>query len=138
MDEARLAAIPLFAGLSARQRRGLCKQVREIEIQPGEHLVDEGELSQQFFVIEQGRAAVIAGGKHVSDLGPGDFVGEIGLVRYPARTASVIATASLRAIVMDEKAFRRMSRQMPDVRARLAAAVEARLQRDREFGLERD
>ena len=39
---------------------------------------------------------------------------------------------------MDEKAFRRMSRQMPDVRWRLAAAVEARLQRDREFGLERD
>ena len=138
MDEARLAAIPLFAELSPRQRRGLCRQVREIEIHPGERLVDEGESAQQFFVIEKGRAAVIAGGKHVSDLGPGDFVGEIGLVRHSPRTASVIATAPLRAIVMDEKAFRRMSRLMPDVRAQLAAAVDARLRRDRIFGLERD
>ena len=105
---------PPFAELSARQRRGLSKQLSEIELEPGERLVDEGEFAHQFFVIEEGKAAVVASGKHLPSR-PGDFLGEIGLVRKSARTASVIATAPVRALIMDEKAFRRMSRSMPTV-----------------------
>jgi len=138
MDADRLDSIPLFADLSARQRRGLSKQLSEIEIEPGERLVDEGEFAHSFFVIEEGKAAVVASGKHLTDLGPGDFLGEIGLVRKSARTASVIATAPVRALIMDEKAFRRMSRSMPTVRGRITSAIAERLERDRFFGLARE
>jgi len=137
MDASRLEGIPLFAELSPRQRKGVGKRIREIEIEPGERLVDEGEFAHLFFVIEEGRAAVVSGGKHLTDLGPGDFLGEIGLVRQTERTASVIATAPVRALVMDEKAFRRMARSMPTVRGRISAAIAERLERDRLFGLTR-
>jgi len=137
MDEARLQGIPLFAQLSRWQRGRLARHARIVEVRPGYHLVDEGEFAHEFFLIEEGNAAVIASGRHLTDLGPGDFLGEIGLVRQIGRTASVIATTPLRAIVMDEKGFRKMARSMPTVMAQIDAAIEWRLERDRLFGLER-
>jgi CRP-like cAMP-binding protein len=137
MDEARLREIPLFAQLSKRQRGGLAPHTRTLEVGPGYHLVKEGDFAHQFFLIEEGKAAVIASGRHLTDLGRGDFLGEIGLVRQIDRTASVIATTPLRAIVMDEQGFRKMTRSMPNVRRQIEAAIEWRLERDRLFGLER-
>jgi CRP-like cAMP-binding protein len=80
----------------------------------------------------------VAGGKHLSDLGPGDFLGEIALVRGSERTASVIATSPIRALIMDQQAFHEMKRALPDVGKQIDAAIEERLERDRLFGLERD
>jgi CRP-like cAMP-binding protein len=138
VDESRLQEIPLFASLTRRQRGRLARRARTVELGPGDHLVDEGDRPHDFFVIEEGHAAVIASGRHLTDLRPGDFLGEIGLMRRIGRTASVIATTPLRAIVMDEEGFHKMARSMPTVMAQLDAAVEWRLERDRLFGLDRD
>jgi CRP-like cAMP-binding protein len=135
VDEARLQATPLFASLSRRQRGRLARHARGVQVGPGDPLVEEGELAHHFFVIEEGKAAVIAGGRHLADLGPGDFLGEIGLVRQIARTASVVATTQLQAIVIDEPGFRKIARSMPTVMAEIESAVEWRLERDRLFGL---
>jgi CRP-like cAMP-binding protein len=137
MDESRLRGIALFARLSKRERTKLARHLGEVEVPLGGHLVKEGERSHEFFVIEEGTAAVISGGKHVTDLGPGDFLGEIGLLRPSDRTASVIATSPIRAIVMAEEDFRAMSRASPEVARQIDAAMEERLERDRMFGLDR-
>jgi CRP-like cAMP-binding protein len=138
MDEARLRSVRLFSELSSRQLGKLAPHVRQREIGSGEHLLTEGALAYEFFVIEEGRAAVIASGKHLTDLGPGDFLGEIGLVRGWARTASVIATGPVKAFVIDEEGFRRLARSAPSVAVQINAAVRERLRRDRLFGLERE
>jgi CRP-like cAMP-binding protein len=137
VDGSRLKQIPLFARLSARQRNHVARHVREVEIARGEHVVDEGDAPQAFFVIEEGTAAVVSGGKHVTDLGPGDFLGEIGLVKQSERTASVIATSPMRALVIPAEDFREIRRSMPEVAREVDAAIEERLARDRLFGLER-
>ena len=138
MDEARLEGIPLFARLSKRQRIKLARTMQDVEIAQGEHLVDEGETSADFFVIREGTAAVISGGRHLTDLGPGDFVGEIGLLKHGHRTASVIATKPIKALTMPSEAFHRMAASMPDAAREIEAAMEERLERDRLFGLDRD
>jgi CRP-like cAMP-binding protein len=136
MDEARLQAIPLFASLSKRQRGRLAPHARAIDVGPGYHLVSEGAFAHQFFLIEEGKAAVVARGRHLADLGPGDFLGEIGLVREIGRTASVITTTPMRAVVLDKEGFRKISRSMPSVMSEIEAAIEWRLERDRLFGLD--
>ena len=128
MDATRLETIPLFAELSARQRRGLSKQLSEIELEPGERLVDEGEFAHQFFVIEEGKAAVVASGKHLTDLGPGDFLGEMGIVRQVVRNATVVTTSPGTVIVMTSQDFRAMQRSTPAVASQIEAAVEERCQ----------
>ncbi len=86
----------------------------------------QGEFAYEFFVIEQGGAEVLRDGEHIADLGPGDFLGEMGIVTKAVRNATVTTTADSRVIVMTEQAFRSVSRTNPDVASHIQAAVEER------------
>src|SRR5919198_5722276 len=106
VDAERLKELPLFAWLSDRERAKVAKHCVGVVIDEGEHLLDEGYNAYEFFVIEHGTAAVVSGGKHLRDLGPGDFLGEIGLIRRRSRSASVIATTHVKAIAMSGQDFK--------------------------------
>jgi CRP/FNR family cyclic AMP-dependent transcriptional regulator len=88
--------------------------------------VRQGEFAYEFFVIEDGTAEVTRDGEHVADLGPGDFLGEMGIVGKVVRNATVITTSAARVIVMTEQAMRSMSALNPAVADRIRAAVEER------------
>jgi CRP/FNR family transcriptional regulator, cyclic AMP receptor protein len=98
MDEARLASIDLFSSLSKRERSEIASRADELDISDGTHLVREGEFAYEFFVIEEGEAEVLRGGEHVASLGPGDFLGEMGIVTRAPRNASVVARSPMRVL----------------------------------------
>jgi CRP/FNR family cyclic AMP-dependent transcriptional regulator len=126
MDESRLHAIPLFAGLAKKDRRRVAQQADEVDIEEGRHLVREGEFAYEFFAIEEGAAEVRRGDQFLADLGPGDFFGEMGLIGDTTRNASVIATSPIRAIVMTGAAFRHVDRELPEVAKQIRKAIEER------------
>ena len=136
VDESRLTSIRLFSRLSRRQRQKLASHMTAVELAIGEHIVDEGQSAIEFFILERGSAAVVSGGKHLTDLGAGDYLGEIGLIQQRDRTASVIATSPTTALVMPQAAFEAMARSMPAVAEELNTAIDERLERDRLFGLD--
>jgi CRP-like cAMP-binding protein len=136
VDRDRLKALSLFAVLSDRQRAKVAEHCHAVVVPPGEHLLDEGYSAYEFFVIEEGNAAVVSGGKHLRDLGPGDFLGEIGILSQRQRTASVIATSTVKAIAMSANDFREMTESIPEVAKQINEAAAERLERDRFFGLE--
>src|ERR671916_1897579 len=106
MDEAPLRVIPLFAALGKKERRELARQGDEVEVEPGRHLVREGEFAYEFFAIEEGTAEVRRGEQLLAELGPGDFFGEMGVISDARRNATVIATSPVKVIVMTAQAFR--------------------------------
>src|ERR687891_927107 len=122
MDEARLRAIPLFAGLGKKERREVAKQADEVDVEPGRHLVREGEFAYDFFAIEEGTAEVRRGDQLLAELGPGDFFGEMGLMEDTRRNATVFATAPLKVVVMTGPAFRQTARELPEVAKKVSAA----------------
>jgi CRP/FNR family transcriptional regulator, cyclic AMP receptor protein len=126
MDEARLRAIPLFAGLGKKERREVAKQGDEVEVESGRHLVREGEFAYEFFAIEEGTAEVRRGDQLLAELGPGDFFGEMGLVGNVTRNASVIAATPLRVMVLTGSAFRHIERELPAVSKQIRRAIEER------------
>jgi len=126
MDEARLRAIPLFAGLSKKERRTVARLADEVDREPGDRLVREGEFAYEFFAIEAGTAEVRRGEQYLDELGPGDFCGEMGLVAGAKRGASVTATSPVTAIVMTAYAFRQVDREMPAVAKQIRKAIEER------------
>jgi CRP/FNR family cyclic AMP-dependent transcriptional regulator len=126
MDEARLAATPLFSSLSRRKRRELSAHADEVNVDEGRRLVREGAFSYEFFVIEEGTAEVLRGDEHVADLGPGDFFGEMGLAGDLRRNASVVATSPMTLIVMTGRDFRHMARRLPDVAEQIERAIAQR------------
>ena len=128
MDESDLQSIPLFESLPRDGRRLIAQHADEIDVTEGTELVRQGEFAYEFFVIEQGGAEVLRDGEHIADLGPGDFLGEMGIVSKAVRNATVTTTADSKVIVMTEQAFRSVAHANPGVASQIEAAVEERCQ----------
>jgi CRP-like cAMP-binding protein len=67
-------------------------------------------------------------GEHVADLGPGDFIGEMGLLEKTLRNATVTARTPMRLITLTGWDLRRIERTVPQAVARVRAVLEARRQ----------
>jgi CRP-like cAMP-binding protein len=117
--------------LSRNELRRLAQWADEISVREGEELATEGRFAHEFFVIEEGSAAVMQKGELIDELGPGDFFGEIGLLETERRTATVVAATPMRVIVMFEREFKQMEQEMPVVADRIRSAIRARLDDER-------
>jgi CRP/FNR family cyclic AMP-dependent transcriptional regulator len=126
VDAKDLNEVPLFAGLSRKDREQVAAWADVVDEPEGYHLVDQGHYAYEFFVLLDGAVAVRRDDVHLTDLGPGDFFGEIALVEDERRTATVTATTPIRAVVMHSRAFRAMRASMPSVAAQIEAAVRER------------
>src|SRR5437764_15316177 len=83
----RLRDLPLFSGLSNIEREYVAAWLETRSARPGDRVVAEGAAGYEFFIIEEGTAEVVQDGEGIRALGPGDFFGEMALVRlHAART----------------------------------------------------
>jgi CRP/FNR family transcriptional regulator, cyclic AMP receptor protein len=126
MDEARVKAIPLFAGLNRKECRALAQRTDELELAEGKTLVREGDWPYEFFSIEEGTVEVRRGEQLLGELGAGDFFGEMGLMADTRRNATVTATTPVKVVVMTAQAFRQTARELPAVADKIRAAIEER------------
>ena len=126
MDEKRLESIPLFAGLSRKERRSVAQRADEVDLEAGREIVRKGEYAYEFFAIEEGTAEVKRGDQHLAELGPGDFFGEMGLIENAPRNASVVTRSALTAVVMTGSAFRQIDRELPEVSKKIRKAIDER------------
>jgi CRP/FNR family transcriptional regulator, cyclic AMP receptor protein len=130
VDPADLKSIAPFDRLSATDRRKLAQWMDLVELPVDRVLTEEGALAFEFLVITHGTVRVTQDREHVRDLGPGDYVGEIGLLNEDRRrTASVVTTSPVRAIVMAGPQFRAMVREMPALAAHIQETIRTRLTR---------
>src|SRR5438093_6972224 len=113
MNPADLKPLSLFKSLSKRDLERIARWADDLELEAGRHIVDQGEIAWEFFVILDGQAEVLRDGTHVADLGPGDFFGEMALVGGDRRNASVVAKTPLRIAVMLGRDFKEMEEEMP-------------------------
>jgi cAMP-dependent protein kinase regulator len=127
MDPERLKQIPLFEGLSKKDRARVATWADEVDLESGTRLVEQGEFGHEFFVLEEGSADVIVDGNRVDALGPGDFFGEIALLQTERRVATVLTTSPCRAIVMHSWALRSMEQTMPEVSERIRREMRRRM-----------
>ena len=90
-------------------------------------MTKQGERGRAFFVLLDGEAEVRQNGKTIRKLGQGDFFGEIALVSRVPRTATVVATSPVRALVITDRAFRGLLQHAPQVQAKVLEALAERL-----------
>jgi CRP/FNR family transcriptional regulator, cyclic AMP receptor protein len=128
MDESSLRSIALFESLPRGAGRAVAQHADEIDVAEGTELVRQGEFAYEFFVIEDGTADVLRDGERIAGLGPGDFLGEMGIVRKAVRNATVVTRSPAKVIVMTSQAFRLMAQTSPEVASQIEAAVEERCQ----------
>ena len=129
MDIDRLKRFPLFADLPHKQLERVAQWTDEVDLPAGKYLIEQGTFPHEFFLLTEGTAEVLHDGRHLAELGPGDFFGEIALVEHQRRTASVVASTPVRVVVMFSREFDAMERELPEVAERIRQAM---LERRRE------
>lgn len=130
MSSKALESLPLFAGLSRRDREFLASNLDEVSFAPGATLINQGESNHTFFVLNEGEADVSVSDRSRRTMRRGDFFGEISMdYRVPA-TASIVARTRVSAFVMSHAQFRAVGGS-PQVLARVRAAIADRLAADR-------
>ena len=67
----------------------------------GEVVVRQGDVGTGFYCIAMGRVAVDIDGVVIRELGPGDWFGEIALLRDVPRTASITALTDVSLWTID-------------------------------------
>ncbi len=111
MDPARLTRNPVFAQLEPRELSRLAAMATEESFAVGTRLVRQGDFSTEMYVIEEGMAAVVRDGQEVDQVGPGDVIGEIGVLEKARRNADIVVTEPLLAIKVTHWEIRRLSRE---------------------------
>ena len=122
-----LADVPLFSGLSRRHLRHIAELTEEQRFDEGSTLAEEGKEGDTFYVILEGEARVVRGGRRIARLLPGDFFGEIALIDGGPRTASVIAETPLQALTIGRKRFRKVLEEDPSVVVKMLEELARRL-----------
>ena len=111
MDPARLISNPVFAQLEPHELKRLAALATEESHAVGTKLVRQGDFSTELYVIEEGAAAIVRDGQEVDQVGPGDVIGEIGVLDKDRRNADIVVTAPLLVIKVTHWEIRRLSRE---------------------------
>jgi CRP/FNR family transcriptional regulator, cyclic AMP receptor protein len=125
-----LKRVPLFAECSKTELIEVAISADEREAPEGERLTEEGRRGREFFVLVEGAVAVRRGGRKLADLGPGDWFGEMAILRYKPRTATVTATSPVRVLAISDRDFRRVVETTPRIALKVLRSVAQRLEHD--------
>jgi CRP-like cAMP-binding protein len=125
----RISAQPTFAGLPPESLAAVAERAQELSYPEGAEIVGKDDHAYHLFVIEEGTVEVHGSDGLLSELGPGDFFGEIGLLVTGKRTASVVATSPVRVIALFDRDVRSLQNELPEVESQLRAALSERLPR---------
>jgi MFS family permease len=102
---ALLQRVPMFVPLASSTVDALAHQLVRMPVAAGEVVLREGEDSDRFFVIDSGLVEVTQDGVVLRQEGPGEFFGEIGLLRDVPRTATVTAVEDTVLMALDRDDF---------------------------------
>jgi MFS family permease len=100
-----LRRIAIFAQLPEPVLERLAAGAVPVEVAADQVVVSRGEVGNHFYAIAGGRAVVERDDGTTRELGPGDFFGEIALLRDVPRTATVRALEPLRIYALERAEF---------------------------------
>jgi CRP-like cAMP-binding protein len=126
LDSARLKRIPVFSDLDDEALQHIAALAAEVSVPAGKELVREGDYSYDLLVIEEGTARVEREGRQIAELGPGDVVGEMGVLAREQRNATVTATSPMMLITLDRWDVKKLTKRAPTAAQHFQELVEQR------------
>ncbi len=122
-----LAQVPMFADFSKRHLHRLAAETDELEFEPGQQVVHEGDPGETLFVVLSGQAKVMRGSRKVGEVLPGDFFGELSAIDGGPRTASVVATTPMHVLRLFRRTLTSLISDEPQVTLKLVDGIVRRL-----------
>jgi MFS family permease len=100
-----LSHVPIFRPLPPTTLDQLASSLILLKSTAGSEIIHEGESGDRFYIVASGELDVTAGGEHLTKLGPGDYFGEIALLRDVPRTATVTAKGDVELFALERDEF---------------------------------
>ncbi len=122
-----LAAVPLFTACSKKELQRIAKAATEMSFPDGEVLMEQDQSSREAFILTEGTVTVKRNGRKVAELGPGAFLGEMGLLDRGPRTATVVAKGPVEALVLGPREFTALLDDVPSISHKLLKALAERV-----------
>lgn len=136
--EATLLKIKLFALLESEALDRLCVTSDVVRIPCGQFLIKRGEEADCMYVVLRGRVRVLHA-REVSnsgsspDMGPGETVGEMALLRGGLRSASIQACRECLVLKIRRYQFQEIMKEWPGVSFEIARLLTDRMLDERRF-----
>lgn len=117
--------------LTTVSREVLQTLMEEVEFQPGDIVLREGEIGDCLYLIWSGRVAVVRGPisspMFLFQRRPGESVGEMALLENKPRSATVVALDYCRLLRLDQKGFDQLVAENPKFSKAVMAMLSRRL-----------
>jgi CRP/FNR family transcriptional regulator, cyclic AMP receptor protein len=126
-----LGQVALFSKCTKGELRTVARHAETVRLEPGVELTRQGDQGDAFYVILDGTARVEVDGQETSELGPGDYFGELALLDGAPRSATVVSIDDLEVAVLGVRMFRTLLREFPDLSAQLLAGMAGALREAR-------
>ena len=113
--------IRLFANLRPLNARIVVLMARLEQAEPGTYITRKGDLEEKLYVLLSGQAGVFVDATKTSirDMGRGDVIGEMGLVRHMPRSADVGPSEPSEYLILDGDFLGRIQRRYPRITAKV-------------------
>lgn len=112
--EKSLKKVKVLESVSLYERSQIADAIIEEKFAPGDVVIKQGDVGNTFYMIAEGEAIAYKifeeGGENteVMQYKPGDYFGELALLRNEPRAASVVAKTDLVVMKLERNSFKRM------------------------------
>jgi len=116
-----MAKVEILETMDPYERSKIADVAMPVKYKAGDYVIKQGEKGDKFFFIEEGVAVatkVLAGKSQpevVYEYKPGEYFGELALLRGEPRAANVIAKSDLSLLALDREAFNRVLGPLNDI-----------------------
>lgn len=111
-----LKSVTLISSLEAYDRSQIADALKSETKSSGEKIITQGEPGDKFYVVEEGTLYAMKDGNRVMDYKPGDYFGELALLKNQPRAASVIVESpTAKVLSMSRLSFTKMLGPLVDI-----------------------
>jgi CRP/FNR family transcriptional regulator, cyclic AMP receptor protein len=123
----RLAEVELFRHCTPKELTRISSITDEAVLETGQVLCRQGEVATAAYVIDDGEATVKVGNRVIGTVGAGESVGEMGLLDYRPRSATVVARSPMKVYVLDARRFESVLEDAPTLARGLLRELTGRI-----------
>jgi small-conductance mechanosensitive channel len=121
-----LRQVDLFTVLREEERARLRRELVPRRFARGEHVIEQGQEGNTFYLVCSGELSVRVGEVEVSRLTRGQYFGEMSLLTGEPRTATVAALSDVVLLELDRPVFARLFADHPELAPKMSALLAQR------------